>query len=160
MSEINTAKVHVRPDDTALLTCPHCSRQKIAPVCSFKGCKSRIKIKCGCKNVFTVDLEFRRYIRKKTNLLGKFTNHSQKNIRGDIIVKNLSLGGLAFATIDIDKFENGDEVEVSFKLDDQDRTTIRKEAIIRNIQKNIVGCEFEKLSQYAPNRALGYYIMS
>ncbi len=160
MSDAKTAKIYVRPDDTAVISCPHCGRQKTVPVSSYKGSKSRVKIKCGCKNVFTVDLEFRKKVRKKTNLPGKFTNHSQKNSRGDIIVTNLSMDVLEFATMDIDKFKNGDEISVSFKLDNADRTTIKKEVIVRNIRENTVGCEFEKSSQYAPDGSLGYYIMS
>ena len=160
MSDAKTVKIYVRPDDTAVISCPHCSRQKTAPVGSYKGSKSQIKIKCGCKNVFTVDLEFRKKIRKETNLRGKFTNHSQKNSRGDIIVKNLSMGGLEFSTMDIDKFKIGDEVTVSFILDNEDKTTIKKELIVRDIRENTIGCEFEKSTQYAPDGSLGFYIMS
>jgi hypothetical protein len=79
MSGMKTHKVFVRSDDNAVITCCNCCRQKILPVSSYKGRKSRVKIKCGCNTVFTVDLEFRKKFRKKTNLPGKFTNHSQKN---------------------------------------------------------------------------------
>ena len=160
MSDTNTPKTYVRPDDTAIITCPHCTRQKTVPVSSCKGSKSRIKVKCGCKNIFTVNLEFRKKFRKKTNLLGKFTNYSQRNYRGDIIVKNLSTDGLEFITTDTAKFKNGDKVEVSFKLDDANRTTIKKRVIVRNVLKKSVGCEFEISSQYAPDSSLGFYLMS
>ncbi len=160
MSDTVSCKIYVRPDDTAVISCPHCRRQKTVPVDSYKGKKSQIKIKCGCKNIFVVDLEFRKKNRKETNLHGKYTNHSQKNSRGDIVVKNLSMGGLEFSTMDIDKFEVGDEVTVSFKLDDENRTTINKELIVRDIRKNTIGCEFEKSTQYAPDGPLGFYIMS
>jgi hypothetical protein len=159
MSDINTPKTYVRPDDTAIITCPHCTRQKTVPVSSCKGSKSRIKVKCGCKNIFTVNLEFRKKIRKKTDLPGKFTNHSQKTRRGDIIVKNLSMDGLEFAKNDRDKFNIGDEIEVSFKLDNPDKTTIRKEAIVRNISKISARCEFVKSSQPAYESSLGFYLM-
>jgi len=160
MSDTISHKIYVRPDNTAVISCPHCSRQKTVPVGSYKGNKSRIKIKCGCKNVFTVDLEFRKKNRKETNLHGKFTNHSQKDFRGDIVVKNISMGGLEFVSMDIDRFEIDDEITVSFKLDNADKTTIKKEVIVRDIRNNTVGCEFEKSSQYAPDSELGFYIMS
>ena len=63
MSDTISRKIYVRPDNTAVITCPHCNRQKTVPVGSYMGSKSRVKIKCGCKNVFTVNLEFRK---KKT----------------------------------------------------------------------------------------------
>lgn len=160
MSDTNTIKTYVRPDGTAVISCPHCGRQKTVPVASYKGSKSRIKIKCGCKNVFPVNLEFREKNRKKTNLHGKFTNHTQKDFRGDIVVKCLSLNGLEFVTMDIDRFEIDDAVTVSFKLDNTDRTTIKKEVTVRDIRDNTIGCEFAKSSEYAPDRELGFYLMS
>ena len=160
MSDANSRKIYVSCDDTAVISCPHCGCQKKVPVGSYKGKKSRVKIKCGCKNVFTVTLEFRKKVRKKTNLSGKFTNHSQKNIRGDIVVKNLSMNGLNFVSMDIDKFMNGDEITVSFKLDNGDRATIKKDVIVRDIHENSVGCEFEKSCDYAPDGPLGFYVMS
>ena len=159
MSDENSRKIFVSSDDTAVISCPHCGRQKTVPVGSYKG-KARVKIKCGCKNVFAVNLEFRRNVRKKTSLSGKFTNHSQKNIRGDIVVKNLSMSGLNFVSMDIDKFMNGDETTVSFKLDNADRATIKKNVIVRFITENSVGCEFGESSDYAPGGPLGFYVMS
>jgi len=159
MSDTNIAKTFVRPDGTALISCPHCNQKKNVPVSSCKGSKCRVKIKCGCENVFTVELDFRKKFRKKTNLPGKFTNQTRKNIRGDIIVKNLSMDGLGFTTEDIKKLQKGDEITVSFKLDNADETTIKKEVIVKNIRKNTVGCEFEKSSQYALDADLGFYMM-
>ena len=160
MSDTISRKIYVRPDNTAVITCPHCNRQKTVPVGSYKGSKSRVKIKCGCKNVFTVNLEFRKKNRKETNLRGKFTNHSKKDFRGDIVVKNLSLGGLEFVSMDVDKFEIDDEIAVSFKLDNEERTTIKKEVIVKDVRDNTVGCEFQKSSEFAPDKELGFYIMS
>ena len=160
MSDANSRKVYVRPDDTAVISCPHCNCQKTVPVGSCKGSKCRVKIKCKCGDVFPVDLEFRKKVRKKVKLLGKFTNYSQKNIRGDIIVKDLSMSGVQFVTMDIEKLKIGDEITVSFKLDNAERSTIKKEVIVKNINKNNVGCEFEMSSEYAPDGPLGFYIMS
>jgi len=160
MSDANSRKIYVRSDDTAVISCPHCGCQKTVPVGSCKGSKCRFKIKCKCKGVFAVDLEFRKKVRKKTNLLGQFTNHSQRNILGNLFVKDVSMSGLQFVTMDIEKLKIDDEITVSFILDNADRTTIEKEVIVRNINKNIFGCEFEKSSEYAPDGSLGFYIMS
>ena len=159
MPDGNNVKVYVRPDETAVITCPHCGRQKIVPVGSYKGSKSHVKIRCGCKNVFSVDLEFRKKIRRKTILLGKYKNYSRKNRRGDIVVKNLSMDGLEFSTIDMDKFAVDDDVEITFKLDNEDKTAIRKEVVVRDIRKNTIGCEFKTAGEYAQDAAFGYYVM-
>jgi len=159
MPESSNVKVYVRPDESAVITCPHCGRQKVVPVGAYKGSKSHIKIRCGCKNVFTVDLEFRKKIRRKTQLHGKYKNFSRKDWRGDIVVKNISLDGLEFSTIDMDKFAVGDDVEVSFKLDNEERTTVRKEVFVRDIRKNTIGCEFKTSSEYTQDSSFGYYVM-
>ena len=44
----------------------------------------------------------------------------------NIVVKNLSINGLEFVSMDVDKFEIDDEITVSFKLDNEERTTIKK----------------------------------
>ena len=159
MPKIANHKIFVRPDETAAITCNNCFRQKVIPVSSYKGRKSQIKIKCCCKNVFKVDLEFRKKFRKKTNLYGKFINHYRKK-SGDIIVKDLSLDGMEFNTKDIYKFKNGDKIEVSFFLDNTERTTINKEVIVRGVRKNSIGGEFVKLKQPAIESVLGFYLMS
>ena len=68
--------------------------------------------------------------------------------------------GLGFTTVDINKLQKGEEITVSFKLDNANRTTIKKELIVRDIQKNTVGCEFEKSCQYTLDADLGFYLMA
>jgi PilZ domain len=159
MSNIKAHKIFVRSDDTAVITCCNCRRQKILPVSTYKGKKSQVTVKCGCKNVFTVEFEFRNKFRKTTNLDGKFINHSRK-ISGDINVKNLSLDGVGFTTKDIAKLKIGDKIEVSFQLDNSDKAIINKDAVVKNIRNNIIGCEFVKSSQSTFESSLGFYLLS
>lgn len=154
------SKTYVRPDNTAVITCPHCGLQKSVPVESFKGSKSTVKIKCGCKNVFTVNLEFRKRIRKRTSLKGSYTNHSQRNKRGSITIRNISVDGLEFSSMDVQTFKVDDELTVEFTLDDDQRSEITKEVIVRDVRKTSVGCEFERSGEFAFDGPLGFYIMS
>lgn len=161
MAESNKKnKTYVRPDNTAVITCPHCGRQKEIPVESYKGKKIQLKIKCGCKNTFSINLEFRKRIRKRANLRGTYVNHSQRGSRGNLVVKNISVSGLEFSTVDAQRFEVDDELTVEFTLDDEQRSLISKEVIVRDVRKNSVGCEFERSGEYAFDGPLGFYIMS
>ena len=126
----------------------------------IRGARLELRLSVDAKIFSREILSFEEKSVKKTHLYGKFTNHFQKNIRGDIVVKNLSMSGLNFVSMDIDKFMNGDEITISFKLDNADRATIKKDVIVRDILENSVGCEFEKSSEYAPDGPLGFYIMS
>lgn len=160
MPKDKIVKVYVRPDDTAVINCPHCGRHKTVPVDSYKGCKNCLKIKCSCQNLFTVNLEFRKRIRKRTNLRGTYTNNSQKNSRGNLVVRNISVNGLEFSSVDVHSFKVDDELTVNFTLDDEQRSEISKEVIVRDIRKSTVGCEFERSGDLAFDGPLGFYIMS
>ena len=160
MPEAKPAKTYIRPDKTAVISCPHCGRQKTLQVDSFKVHKSKLKIKCGCKNIFTVNLEFRTRVRKRTNLRGSYVNHSQKGLRGDIKVINISVSGLEFTCLEAQSFKVDDELTLEFTLDDEHRDEISKEAVVRNVHTKSVGCEFAGSGEFAFDGPLGFYIMS
>ncbi|MDX1777016.1 MAG: PilZ domain-containing protein, partial [Desulfobulbales bacterium] len=119
-----------------------------------------LKIKCSCKNIFTVNLEFRKRVRKRTSLRGTYINHSQQNKRGSLVVKNISVSGLEFSTLDTHNFAVDDELTVAFNLDNEQRSEIVKEVTVKDIRQNSVGCEFERSGEFAFDGPLGFYIMS
>ena len=159
MAGKNEVKSYVRPNKTAVVSCPHCKLQKEIKVDKFTGSKSRLKIKCACNNVFKVQLEYRKRYRKKTNLSGKYVNHSKHNSSGRLYVRNVSVSGLEFTTMDIHSFEVDDELTVTFNLDDEQRTEIIKDVTVRGVRKNSIGCEFERGGDLAFDGPLGFYIM-
>ena len=160
MSVDKTAKAYVRPDNSAVISCPHCGRQKTVAADSFRGSKSKVRIKCACKNIFAVQLEFRKRVRKRVNLRGTYTNHSQKQSSGNIMVRNISVTGLEFTSLDLPNFKVGDELTLTFTLDDEQRTNISKEAVVTDLRPTSIGCEFEQAGDMAFDGPLGFYIMS
>jgi hypothetical protein len=152
-------KTYVRPDNTAVLTCPHCGRQKVILSQSFKGYKHKLRIKCACQDVFTVILEFRNRGRRKTHLRGTYINHSREGNKGQLIIEDISVTGLAFSSLNLDNFQVGDALSIEFALDDEHQTPIRKDVIVRDVRQRSVGCEYEK-SEDTFGSPLGYYIMS
>ena len=157
MSDPVFFKTYVSPDNTAVLTCPHCGRQKAFLAGSFKGYKHKLKVKCGCKNVFTAILEFRDRVRRKTYLKGTYINHSQGNRSGDFTTQDISVTGLAFSSLDVKNFKEGDEISLAFTLDDVHQTEIKKKAIVRNVRQHVIGCEFEKTEETFGS-PLGQYV--
>jgi len=158
MSETEVVKSYVRPDKTAVLNCPHCKRQKEIKVASFTGSKSRLKIKCTCKKIFRAQLEYRKRLRKKTNLSGSYVNHSQFKNSGPLRVKNISVSGLEFTSRDIHKFKVDDELTVTIIINDDQRTEVIKDVIIKDIRKNAIGCEFERGGDFVFDGPLGLYV--
>jgi hypothetical protein len=160
MTESEVSKTYVRPDNTAVLNCPHCGRQKVIPVDSFRGYKHKLKVKCSCSKKFMVNLEFRNRVRKKTYMRGTYTNHSKNNSSGNLVIRDISVGGLQFTSLDAQDFKVGDELTVEFALDDEHRTEVNKEVTVRDVRKNSVGCEFERSDEFAFDGPLGHYVMS
>jgi len=157
MSDPVFFKTYVRPDNTAVLTCPHCGRQKDFLAESFKGYKHKLKVKCSCNNAFTAILEFRDKVRRKTYLKGTYINHSRGNSSGDFITQDISVTGLAFSSLDIKNFKEGDEISLEFTLEDSFQTKIKKKAIVRNVRQRLIGCEFEKTEETFDSK-LGNYV--
>ena len=157
---LTAKKVRVRPDNTVVLTCIHCGLQKETPVALFKDCKHEIRVKCRCQKTFKIFLEKRNRVRKKTYLRGTYINHSQKDSSGFLIIRDISVTGLSFTSLDLKNFRVGDELRVEFALDDEHQTKFRKNVIIREVRKNSVGCEYDSSEDVAFQNALGYYIMS
>ena len=160
MAPAKASKTYIRPDNTAVITCPHCGRQSTIHTESLKEHKSKLKVRCDCKNMFTVDLEFRQRIRKTTSLKGTYKNHSQKGRTGNMRVMNISVSGLEFSTLDIDNFKEGDELSLTFNLDDEHRSEVRKDATVRSVRTKSVGCEFVGSGNLAFDGPLGLYVMS
>ena len=149
----------VRPDNNAVVTCPHCNRQKAILADSFKVIKHKLKVKCVCQKVFIVILEFRNKLRKKTRLRGRYINNSQNKRIGSFSILDISVTGLGFNSQDATNLKLGDTLTVEFCLDDERKTVIYKDVIVRYINQDAVGCEFEEAEEPFGS-PLGRYIMS
>jgi hypothetical protein len=159
MTELEFSKTYVRQDDTAVLICPYCGQWKMISADPFRGEKHKLKVKCFCKEIFMVFLEFRKKIRKRRFLRGTYINHSQKSSRSDIVILDISVIGLAFSSLDDPNFKTGDDLSVKFTLDDKQKTDISRDAIVRNVLQRRAGCEF-KISDGGFYGPLGFYLMS
>jgi len=158
MTETNVSKSYVRPDKTVVITCPHCNHQRVVNVSTFKEHKSRFTVKCACQKIFTAQIEFRQRIRKNTHLRGTYTNMTQKDKSGEITVRNLSVNGMEFATYDIQDFNVGDVVHVEFNLDDEHRTEISREIVVRQVRRNAIGGEFTEHGHIGLDGPIGQYL--
>jgi len=158
MPESEFSKVYVI-DNTAVLICPYCSHWRRILADPFKGAKHKLKVKCFCNETFKVFLEFRKKVRKKRFLKGSYINHSQNTCRNDIVILDISVIGLAFSSLDEPTFNMGDDLSVEFTLDNEPRTNIKRDAIVRNVVHTRAGCEF-KVSDGGFYGPLGFYLMS
>lgn len=150
-------KVYVNQDGLAVLKCPVCEAIKTSKVGDFKGERHIVKVRCNCKNVFTVNLEFRKNYRKETKLSGDFFGLTKEGVRGKLLILNVSKGGIGAQVIGMNTNRVGDELRVKFNLNDQHQSQVEKRVVVRLVKQNYIGCEF--LDASVQDKALGFYLM-
>jgi len=84
----------------------------------------------------------RQHVRKKTNLPGWCGSPPISEKAKEIVVENISLGGLGFKTADESYIKVNEVLEVEFVLDDATKAVVSKRVIIRHVYDNLVGAEF------------------
>jgi hypothetical protein len=150
-------KVYVNQEGVAVMKCPACEAVKSANVGALKTGQHVIKVRCNCQKVFTVSLEFRRTYRKDAKLAGEYQSLSSGKGRGRLTVVNVSKGGVGAQIIGLNHCRIGDELRVSFNLDDRHHSLIEKRVVVRLLKQNYIGCEF--LDANTNDKALGFYLM-
>jgi transcription elongation factor Elf1 len=153
---MKSQKVFVREDGTTVLKCPSCSHTRIVSV-TIKDKKKIIRVKCSCKESYSVGLELRKLYRKSSNLSGRYVNLSLNNNNGRMIVKDVSMGGIGFEAVGKSLIKKDNEFEVTFTLDDTHSSVIKKQVVIRMVRDKFVGCEYVQPLEY--DKALGYYLL-
>ena len=149
-------KVYVNQEGVAVMKCPACEAVKSANVGAMRAGRHIIKVRCNCQKVFTVSLEFRRSYRKDAKLAGEYQSPNSKG-RGKLTVVNVSKGGVGAQIIGFNHCRIGDELRISFNLDDRHHSLIEKRVVVRLVKQNYIGCEFLDLN--ANDKALGFYLM-
>ena len=138
--------------------CPHCGFSRSVNAAKFKDRRDPVKIRCKCQSAFSVFFEFRRAYRKETHLRGKYSKLPVCEEWGRMVVKNISLTGIGFATFTMPNLKKGDEGTVKFTLDDKRRSDVEKDAVVRVVKDNYLGCEFMEPVGFQ-DKALGFYLM-
>ncbi len=152
-------KGYIDEHNQALFVCPSCGFQKKFSAIQFKD-KKKISVKCRCGQSTEMQIEFRQYFRKKVGLPGVCFIPKNKT-RCDIIIKDISLGGVGIEFVFVHKkylaeIESGDVIFVEFKLDTTKENPITKRCIVKIKMDNMIGAEFAD-ENYA--KAIGFYLM-
>jgi hypothetical protein len=147
----------VKPDDTVDMKCPHCRTVKTVPIKKLKNPKKVIEVKCFCRKIFNVALEFRKMYRKDVELKGRYVNQSRENDEGSIIISNISMNGLGFYINGAHKIGLDNILSVEFRLDDDQKTFISREVVVREVQGNFAGVEFVNVDRY--DKYLEFYLV-
>jgi len=152
-------KIVVKEGDVAIITCPFCRKTKKMSVEKYKETgKRELRIKCSCDKTFSICLEYRRHHRKPAKLLSKSTNLSNHREIQDVIIKNISLGGIGFCSFKKHRTRKDDRLHVLFNLNDVQHTPIDAHITVRSSTNDYIGGEFNSTEKF--KTALGFYLIS
>ena len=157
-------KAFITRDNKVTFSCPQCKGMRTVDVTKYKALEKAVKIKvrCPCGHDYPVMIERRKQFRKAVSLPGTFSRifNDRRAGSGTMVVKDVSRNGLQIRVNDSSYMKAGDILEVEFKLDDNKRSPIRKEVVIRKIVGYDLGTEFTSVDAgNASDKAIGFYLM-
>ncbi|MGA8178431.1 MAG: PilZ domain-containing protein [Desulfobacterales bacterium] len=148
---------YVDDADQTTVVCPKCGFAKQIDTTKYKGTQKKLKAKCKCGEVFKFTIEYRKYYRKNVRLPGEY--HVQESgDQGEIIIDNLSLGGIQFETLKQHRVSQNNILTLKFRLDNTARTEIHRSAKVMWIKGHNIGAEFIDPKLF--ERDLAFYLRS
>ena len=150
-------KFYVNDTHQTTIVCPKCGFTKMIDTTNYKETPKRLKANCKCGEVFKFTLEFRKHYRKDVRMPGEYTIR-QSGEKGEIIVQNLSLGGIQFTSIRPHQILADDTIELKFILDNPARTEIRRSAKVMWVRDRDVGAQYIEPKLF--ERDLSFYLRS
>ena len=164
---MHVMNLNVQKTKRVTLSCPECLLAHDIMVDKYMGRQHFLTVNCPCGFIYGVNLNFRKHYRKDTSIGGFFSGDDTRKsgfIDSDATVpincriKNISMGGLGFTTLDRMRVQLGDKLRVKFTLDKVPPETVEKDVIVRSIRDNYIGCEFADATGFT-DRTLGFYLM-
>lgn len=155
---METRKVLVKEGDIINVACGSCLKTKKMSVAQHReNGRRELRIKCSCNNIFCLCLEYRHHFRKPIKILGKSINLSKREGR-DIVIKNISIGGIGLSPLKKHRTQKDDLLQVMFTLNDSNNTLIEAQTAVKTVTDNYIGCEFEATDNF--KTSLGFYLLS
>jgi hypothetical protein len=155
----NIVSFQVREDGQAVVLCVHCGEEKLVDVAKVprKALGKPLTVKCTCGRTTRGRIDLRRYPRKPVKLPGTFRSLKRDWFQGEIEVRDLSLGGMAFIYKDLPELEMDERIEITFTLDDPRHSRVRRIGKVVTIRDHLHGVHFDEAQ--SGDRSLGFYLM-
>ncbi len=150
------SKCYLTPEGRGLITCPSCGFGKTLDFKDAIPAERRLQVRCKCGETFEGFLEIRQHYRKNVKLSGDYTNLSAMR-SGKMTVKDVSRWGIGFKVTGLEYFKEGDQVQVSFELDNSKRSRIVANVSVEQVNRNFVGCRILRIRE--GEKELGFYLM-
>ena len=157
VSNNSIKKLYVDEAGMVTFLCSKCGNSWKQPVVKYRDHVGSVKLSCVCGYDSEVNIEFRKFFRKDTELEGIYYRTTPEGHWGKMIVRNLSVLGCRFEMIRKDPLAAGEEIKMQFTLDNPRKSIIKKKAIISEVVGSSVGCRFSEPPGYIDSE-LGFYL--
>lgn len=153
--------VFVAEDNKAIIICPKCKKFKRESVERYRSEKHNLKIRCSCGHFFEIKLNFRRGIRKESNLEGTYRKIStQKSSTNECRIVNLSYHGICIKIFSENNLDVGDKMVINFQLDNKQMASVeRKIEVVNLFQEDHIGGVFVDHENDDYNKDIAFYMM-
>lgn len=148
----------ISPDAEGMvyLLCPSCRKTSKMPVGQFPHIHKPLSISCSCGNSYDVQIEVRKAYRKETCLEAFYSKLNSPGDFEEATIVDLTLGGCRLRASKKPTLNQGEWITLVFRLDNPERTEIRKDAVICRVKEDDIGCNFAVRTVYDPD--LGFYL--
>ena len=146
---------YVGQDGRTVLRCPKCNITKTIDTTDRNYSFRKFRATCQCGAKIRGQFEFRKHFRKKVNLTGSYRRRDT-GIRGKIVVEDISLQGVGFNCLRKPGFQKGDQLDLTFTLDNVNKSEIRLWVDVVNINDRFVGVKRCDPNIMQPE--LGFYL--
>ncbi|MDP2735583.1 MAG: PilZ domain-containing protein [bacterium] len=137
------------------LLCPFCNANTLKSEKLFPVHKV-VRIDCSCGKSYEIIIEHRIAFRKKTSLSCVYWKKDSFDAPKHGTISDLTLDGCLLLVSDEHDLLQDEPIQVLFQLDNPERSRIKREAVIRRINKNYIGCQF--VNKPALDAVLGFYV--
>ena len=112
-----------------------------------------LRVDCSCGRLYVVEMETRQFPRKSVRLPGRYVGLDDETKAGEVVVENLSFGGMRFRLTEPQTLVRDDRLMLYLTLDDDAQTAIEHEVIVRYVSQDIVGAAFDASARFEPRLA-------
>lgn len=155
---IQEKKFFVNKQGLATIVCPACGKSKVFDTNKLPPGKSSLRVKCKCGEEFKARFEFRKQYRKDVSLDGRYENRSRNGDAGDVVIDDISMGGVGFHTLEAHEIDQGHVLTLHFTLDTNPPRDISRQMRVMRVSGRNIGCSYVQPLDRDPD--IGFYLMA
>jgi len=150
-------KLYVDDSNKANIICPKCLFERNIDLNIIEDDQKILRGKCRCGKAYEFSIEYIKEYRKDVEFFGEYIIEKSGK-EGDIIIKDLSMGGIRFENLSLHQISKDDILEVKFQLDNPKRSEIQKSVKVVWVRDQNIGANFIETQSYKAD--LGFYLQT